>query len=70
LNQVNIALFNTSPTKLEPTTFNDAWNHPNSKGRELWRAAITKELGEMDNKKVWEFINKEDVPNERRTIKC
>jgi Reverse transcriptase (RNA-dependent DNA polymerase) len=45
-------------------------NHPNSKDRELWTAAINKELGDMDNKKVWEVINKEDVPEGRRTIKC
>jgi Reverse transcriptase (RNA-dependent DNA polymerase) len=32
--------------------------------------AIIKELGEMENKKVWEIIYKEDVPDGRRTIKC
>jgi Reverse transcriptase (RNA-dependent DNA polymerase) len=70
LDQASITLFNISPSELEPTTFDDAWNHPNSKDRELWRAAINKKLGDMDNKKVWEIINKEDVPEERRTIKC
>jgi len=62
LDQASIALFNISPSELEPSTFEDAWNHPNSKDRELWRAAINKELGDMDSKKVWEIINKEDVP--------
>lgn len=70
LDQASIALFNISSSELEPTTFDDAWNHPNSKDRELWRAAINKELGDMDSKKVWEIINKEDVPEGRRTIKC
>jgi hypothetical protein len=70
LDQANIALFNISPSELEPTTFDDAWNHPSPKDRELWRAAINKELGDMDDKKVWEIINKEDVPEGRRTIKC
>jgi Reverse transcriptase (RNA-dependent DNA polymerase) len=70
LDQASIALFNISPSELEATTFDDAWNHPNSKDRELWRAAINKELGDMDNKKVWEIINKEDVPEGRRTFKC
>jgi Reverse transcriptase (RNA-dependent DNA polymerase) len=70
LDQASIPLLNISPSELEPTTFDDAWNHPNSKDRELWRAAITKELGDMDDKKVWEIINKEDVPEGRRTIKC
>jgi hypothetical protein len=31
-----------------------------------WRAAINKELGDMDDKKVWEIINKEDVPEGRK----
>jgi hypothetical protein len=35
-----------------------------------WRIPFNKELGEMKNKKVWEIINTEDVPEERRTIKC
>jgi hypothetical protein len=46
LDQASIALFNISPSKLEPTTFDDAWNHPNSKHRESWRAAINNELGD------------------------
>jgi hypothetical protein len=41
---------------------------PQFKDRELWRAAINKELGDMDNIKVWEVIYKEDVPEGRRTI--
>jgi hypothetical protein len=51
LDEASIALFNISPSELEPTTFDDEWNHPISKDRELWRAAINKELGDMDNKK-------------------
>jgi Reverse transcriptase (RNA-dependent DNA polymerase) len=51
-------------------TFDNAWNHPNSKDCELWRAAINKELGDMNNKKVKEVINEEDVHEGRRTIKC
>jgi hypothetical protein len=70
LDQANIALFNISSSEIEPTTFDEAWNHPNAKDRELWRAAINKELGDMDDKKVWEIIDKEDVPEGRRTIKC
>jgi hypothetical protein len=68
--QANFALFSASASELEPTPFNDAWNHPDPKNHELWRITINKELGEMENKKVWEIINKEDVPDGRRTIKC
>jgi hypothetical protein len=70
LDQANLALFSVSASELEPTSFNDAWNHPDSKYRKLCRIAINKELGEMENKKVWEIIYKEDVPNRRRAIKC
>jgi Reverse transcriptase (RNA-dependent DNA polymerase) len=34
------------------------------------RAAVKKELGDMDSKWAWDVIDKEDVPNRRRTIKC
>jgi hypothetical protein len=70
LDQANIAQFNISSSETEPATFEEAWNHPNLNNRELWRAAINKELGDMDAKKVWEIIDKEDVPEGRRTIKC
>jgi Reverse transcriptase (RNA-dependent DNA polymerase) len=68
--QANFALFSASASELEPTLFNEAWNHPDPKNCEMWRVAIIKELGEMENKKVWEIINKEDVPDGRRTMKC
>jgi hypothetical protein len=67
--QANFALFSASASELEPTSFNDAWNHPDPENRELW-IIINKELGEMEDKKVCEIINKEDVPDGRRTIKC
>jgi hypothetical protein len=28
LDQANLALFSASASKFEPTSFNDAWNHP------------------------------------------
>jgi Reverse transcriptase (RNA-dependent DNA polymerase) len=70
LDQVNFALFSASASELEPTSFNDAWNHTDPKNRELWEIAMNKELGEIENKKVLEIINKEDVQDGRRTIKC
>jgi hypothetical protein len=62
--QANFAFFCASASESEPTSFNDAWNHPDPKNRELWRIVINKELGEMENKKVWEIINKKDVQDE------
>jgi hypothetical protein len=69
LDLANLALFSASASELEPTSFNDAWNHADPKNRELWRIAINKELGEMENKQGREIIDKEDVPEGRRTVK-
>jgi Reverse transcriptase (RNA-dependent DNA polymerase) len=63
-------LFRALASELDPTSFNDAWNHTDPKNRELWEIAMNKELGEMENKKVWEIINKKDVQDGRRTLKC
>jgi Reverse transcriptase (RNA-dependent DNA polymerase) len=34
------------------------------------RAAVNKELGDVDSKEAWNYIDKEDVPDRKRTIKC
>jgi hypothetical protein len=70
LDQANVALFTGSAINEEPSTFNQAWNHEDPKVRENWRAAINKEFDEMNNKKVWEIIKKEDIPKNQRTITC
>jgi hypothetical protein len=40
------------------------------KARGKWRDAIKKGLNDMDKQQVWENIKKEDIPENRRTIKC
>jgi hypothetical protein len=69
LGYANIALF-TGKIIEEPTTFEDAWNCEDPTDREKWRNAIKKEFDDMEDKKVWDIISKEDVPGERRYIKC
>jgi hypothetical protein len=44
LDQANFSLFSTSPSEVEPASFNDAWNHPDPKNCELWRTEINKRL--------------------------
>jgi hypothetical protein len=39
-----------------------AWSHNDPKDQEKWRIAIKKEFNDMDSKKVWETIKKEDIP--------
>jgi hypothetical protein len=35
LDQTNLAFFSTSPSEIEHTSFNEAWNHPDPKNLEL-----------------------------------
>jgi hypothetical protein len=70
LGQANIALFRGIVIDEEPSTFDEAWNHDDPKVREKWRDAIKKDLCVMDKQQVWEIIKKEDIPENRRTIKC
>jgi hypothetical protein len=70
LEQENVALFSGIVIDEEPSSFDEAWNHDDPKARGKWRDAIKKELNDMDKQQVWEIIKKEDIPEERRTIKC
>jgi hypothetical protein len=70
LNHANFAFFGVGTGKKEPTTFEEAWNHDDPRSQEKWREAINKEFEEMEKKQVWEVMKKEDIPQDRRTIKC
>ena len=45
--------------KVDPDTFDQAWNHTNISERRMWRSAIKEELSSMRDKQVWEIIDKE-----------
>jgi hypothetical protein len=45
-------------------------DHDDPRSQEKWREAINKEFEEMEKKQVWEIMKKEDIPQNRRTIKC
>jgi hypothetical protein len=64
LDQANVALFTGSVINEEPSTFHQAWNHEDPNVKENWRAAIKKEFDEVNKKKVWEIIKKEDIPKD------
>ena len=53
----------------EPTTFEEAWDHPNDEERKKWREAIKKEMLDAINKGVYKRIKKKDVPKDKRYIK-
>jgi len=59
----------TPTIDVEPTTFDQAWNHADPKDQDNWRNAIKKELNNMESKKVWEVIKNKDIPEGRRTSK-
>ena len=52
-----------------PTTFQEAYNHPVAIFRERFREAIRKELRDMHARGVWRKIKRSDVPNGRRLVK-
>jgi hypothetical protein len=64
----NIA-FNTLDLVEEPKTFDEAYNHPNTNDRILWKEAISKEFNEMSAKGVWKKILMSELPNSRNCIK-
>ena len=53
---------------LEPSTFEEAWNHEDPKERESWRGAIKKEFQDMESRNVWELVKEDEVPKERKPI--
>ena len=54
---------------VEPTTFNEAWNHRSTNVRKKWREAIRKEFKDTMNYKVWSRCKMTNVPSDRRLIR-
>lgn len=52
----------------EPVRFMEAWNHPVLEVRKKWRAAIIKELTDMQKRKVWRIIKKNKIPANRKLV--
>jgi hypothetical protein len=69
LDHTNFAFFGVGTVEKEPTTFEEAWNHDDPRSQEKRHEAINKEFEEMEKKQVWEVMKKEDIPQDRRTIK-
>jgi hypothetical protein len=70
LDHANFVFFGGGTVEKEPSTFEEAWNHDDPRSQDKWREAINKEFEEMEKKQVWEVMKKEDIPQDRRTIKC
>jgi hypothetical protein len=70
LEQANAALISRIMIDEEPSSFDEAWNHDDPKACGKWRDDIKKKLCDMDKQQVREIIKKEDIPENRRTIKC
>ena len=54
----------------EPNNFNDAWNHHDEFQHKQWQDAISKEFKTMHDHKVWNLIDRRQIPTGRKTIKC
>jgi hypothetical protein len=53
-----------------PTTFREAWDHPDAFQKKYWRQAIKKEFSKMAERQVWRKVRRSDIPSNRRLIKC
>jgi hypothetical protein len=54
---------------VEPKSYNEAWNHQESKQQVKWRKAIAKEFNDMVTRKVWKKMKRQDIPSGRRCVK-
>jgi hypothetical protein len=71
LEKANFALFIGILIDEEPSNVDEAWNHDDPKAGGSWQDSIKKEVSDMDKQQVWEIIfREEDIPENRRTIKC
>ena len=52
-----------------PSSFDEAWNHPDEFQRNKWREAIKKEFSKMDHNKVWKKVKRSIIPEGRRCVK-
>jgi len=57
-----------SPAEKEPTTFQEAWYHPDPTERHFWREAIRLEFKQMLKNKVWRKEGVNDLPRNRKGI--
>jgi Reverse transcriptase (RNA-dependent DNA polymerase) len=69
LDQVNLVLFGGNIEE-EPRTFDEAWNCKDPVNCEKWRMAMKEKFNDMESREVWDVIRKEEVPRDRRCIKC
>jgi hypothetical protein len=54
----------------EATTYDEAFNHPNLKMREKYREGINKEFRKTTERKVWRKLQRNEIPEGRRCVKC
>ncbi len=51
-----------------PKSYKEAWDHPDPKMRARRRKAFKKELDIVVKQKVWDVIEKKDIPKGRRCV--
>jgi len=53
-----------------PTSYNEAWNHPDGKFRERWRIGIQKEIKSLVKvRKTRRVVTRASIPKDRRLVK-
>jgi hypothetical protein len=58
----------SNPEAKVPINFQEAWDHPDTTEKKLWREAIKGEFKHMIEKKVWRKVKRRDIPTGRRLI--
>jgi hypothetical protein len=53
----------------EPVTFKQAWDHSDEKKREKWREAINKKFKDMNDRKVFRKIKRNEMPAGKCCVK-
>jgi hypothetical protein len=46
----------------EPKSYHDAWDNPDPAQKAKWQEAISKELKDMETRKVWKMIKCSKIP--------
>ena len=54
---------------VEPTTFQESWDHPDPIKSEKWRTDIRKYFHDINHFQVWRNIKRSEIPPDRLSVK-
>ena len=60
INELNLTMATYDNSPMEPTRFEQAWNHPDLDERKNWREAMEKEIKDINKRNVWTVQEKRE----------